>query len=162
MAAQQPAGYGRSSEGGGRSSESGGRHSDNGGRYFENGGRNSESGGRYSDTGGRYSENGGRYSENGGRNLEGGRMSEGRSSRSSSFGASTTGRRHSLTGPSYHQPQQAPAPTQPVHAPTAPPAPTQKKQPEINLIDEFGPSVTVSAQTLLFDPLASVRCCSTY
>ncbi|GLD91637.1 hypothetical protein PINS_up000170 [Pythium insidiosum] len=46
----------------------------------------------------------------------------------------------------------------------APPAPAQtstpappKKQPEINLIDDFAPAVSVSAQQLLFDPLASSK-----
>lgn len=33
----------------------------------------------------------------------------------------------------------------------------QQPKAEINLIDDFGPSVSVSAQTLLFDPLAGVR-----
>ncbi|KAJ8576247.1 hypothetical protein ON010_g2964 [Phytophthora cinnamomi] len=41
--------------------------------------------------------------------------------------------------------------------PPAPPAPKPKKQPEINLIDDFGPSVSVSAQSLIFDPLASAK-----
>ncbi|GMF27332.1 unnamed protein product [Phytophthora fragariaefolia] len=40
--------------------------------------------------------------------------------------------------------------------PPAPPAPKPKKQPEINLIDDFGPTVSVPAQSLIFDPLASV------
>lgn len=48
----------------------------------------------------------------------------------------------------------APAKAQP---PPAPAAPKPKKQPEINLIDDFGPSVSVSAQSLLFDPLASAK-----
>ncbi|KAL4125334.1 hypothetical protein PRIC2_008919 [Phytophthora ramorum] len=41
--------------------------------------------------------------------------------------------------------------------PPAPAAPKPKKQPEINLIDDFGPSVSVSAQSLIFDPLASAK-----
>ncbi|OWZ24865.1 hypothetical protein PHMEG_00048 [Phytophthora megakarya] len=40
--------------------------------------------------------------------------------------------------------------------PPAPAASKPKKQPEINLIDDFGPSVSVSAQSLVFDPLANV------
>ncbi|KAE9037926.1 hypothetical protein PR002_g6296 [Phytophthora rubi] len=40
--------------------------------------------------------------------------------------------------------------------PPAPPAPKPKKQPEINLID-FTPSVSVSAQSLIFDPLVSAK-----
>ncbi|KAF4139443.1 hypothetical protein GN958_ATG11344 [Phytophthora infestans] len=39
-----------------------------------------------------------------------------------------------------------------------PPAPAaSKKQPEINLIDDFGPNVSVSAQSLIFDPLVSTK-----
>lgn len=38
----------------------------------------------------------------------------------------------------------------------------QQQKAEINLIDDFGPSVSVSAQTLLFDPLAGVRCLAAY
>ncbi|KAG2763256.1 hypothetical protein JG687_00000120 [Phytophthora cactorum] len=41
--------------------------------------------------------------------------------------------------------------------PPAPAASKPKKQPEINLIDDFGPSVSVSAQSLIFDPLASAK-----
>ncbi|KAG7393595.1 hypothetical protein PHYPSEUDO_007432 [Phytophthora pseudosyringae] len=45
--------------------------------------------------------------------------------------------------------------------PPAPAAPKPKKQPEINLIDDFGPSVSVSAQSLIFDPLVSANMSST-
>ncbi|RQM18303.1 hypothetical protein DD237_000069 [Peronospora effusa] len=41
-----------------------------------------------------------------------------------------------------------------LHPATA--APKPKKQPEINLIDDFGPTISVSAQSLIFDPLASI------
>ncbi|KAG7400287.1 hypothetical protein PHYBOEH_006424 [Phytophthora boehmeriae] len=61
-----------------------------------------------------------------------------------------TGQRSSLQEQSAPKP--AAAKSQP---PPAPAAPKPKKQPEINLIDDFGPSVSVSAQSLLFDPLAS-------
>ncbi|CAI5745300.1 unnamed protein product [Peronospora destructor] len=40
-------------------------------------------------------------------------------------------------------------------------APKPTKQPEINLIDDFGPTMSVSAQSLIFDPLASVKILST-
>ncbi|POM62774.1 hypothetical protein PHPALM_28021 [Phytophthora palmivora] len=50
--------------------------------------------------------------------------------------------------------EQSPNPTTNTHRQPPPAAP--KKQPEINLIDDFGPSVSVSAQSLVFDPLASV------
>ncbi|CAH0489315.1 unnamed protein product [Peronospora farinosa] len=40
-------------------------------------------------------------------------------------------------------------------------APKPKKQPEINLIDDFGPTISVSAQSLIFDPLASAKILST-
>ncbi|CAH0477370.1 unnamed protein product [Peronospora belbahrii] len=41
--------------------------------------------------------------------------------------------------------------------PSALAAPKPTKQHEINLIDDFDPSVTVSVQSLIFDPLASVK-----
>lgn len=72
----------------------------------------------------------------------------------------TGGNRSSLTGspPFPHQQQQQPPQQPPLrqrrHSGSAA---APKKQPEINLIDDFGPSVSVTAQTLLFDPLAGVR-----
>lgn len=101
----------------------------------------------------------------------------GREARSSSFGSSTRDRRDSGgnrgsfgNGPPPYQSQQQQQYQQhrasgqfggaPQNA-QSPPAPKQaaqmKKQQEINLIDDFGPSVSVPAQSLLFDPLAGVR-----
>lgn len=87
--------------------------------------------------------------------------------RSSSFGAQrdSGGHRNSFSGSQQYQHRPSGghygAPPGAAQPPPAPPAPTQappppKKQPEINLIDDFGPSVSVPAQSLIFDPLAGV------
>ncbi|DBA01291.1 TPA: hypothetical protein N0F65_001796 [Lagenidium giganteum] len=102
---------------------------------------------------------------------------EGPKQRSNSFRSSRENRRPSQQsgqpGPDFqnphgtgYQPQaaaghhagQSTSPNvQPQQATASPPrpAPSQPKQPEINLIDDSAPQITMSAQSLLFDPLAS-------
>ncbi|ETI37672.1 hypothetical protein, variant 2 [Phytophthora nicotianae] len=75
-----------------------------------------------------------------------------------SFSGQQSGQRSSL------QEQRAPNTTASNSNRQPPPAPAAqkpKKQSEINLIDDFGPSVSVSAQSLIFDPLASAKISST-
>ncbi|KAF1335507.1 hypothetical protein FI667_g1156, partial [Globisporangium splendens] len=62
-----------------------------------------------------------------------------------------------LSGGNYGPPGAAAQSTSPPAAAAPSRAPPPKKQPEINLIDDFGPSVTVPAQALIFDPLASSK-----
>lgn len=115
------------------------------------------------------------YSHHSGAGAAQGRSPE---ARSSSFGSSSRDRRDSggnrgsfgNAPPPYQQQQQQQhrqsgqyggAPPQNAQSPPVAPTPMQakpmkKQQQEINLIDDFGPSVRVPAQSLLFDPLAGV------
>ncbi|KAI9907289.1 hypothetical protein PsorP6_004287 [Peronosclerospora sorghi] len=68
-----------------------------------------------------------------------------------------------LSGEQLHNQQRAslrdqsnPLTSRRPHSPSSSGVPELKKQPDINLIDDLGPSVSVSAQSLLFDPLAGV------
>ncbi|KAG1703064.1 hypothetical protein DVH05_007977 [Phytophthora capsici] len=74
-----------------------------------------------------------------------------------SFGGAQlhAGQRSSLQEQSVSAPPNATAKEAHRAPPPAPAAPKPKKQAEINLLDDFGPSVSVSAQSLIFDPLAS-------